>query len=176
MAHKYRTYGPFEIDLDDRNRLPDDMTNFWNSLNEEFSGLSGTKGIYIFGLSSSGGSTIYPWYVGKTNKQNFENECFKPHQRTHYCHSLAGYVRVKAYLYLIARHTENGAWSKSSAGEDISFLERFFIGAALKANAGLRNKKDTKIYAQLSLLGFFNSSGRLDESTKRLRQTLKMGE
>jgi hypothetical protein len=95
----FKTFGPFEIKLDKYGNIPISMTAFWDALSLKRPGLSEARGCYLFGIRSSGGLRIVPWYIGKTNNQTFELECFKPHQRNHYSRALSYYDRAKPFLY-----------------------------------------------------------------------------
>ena len=135
------------------------LSEFCESVNQEWPGLANGRGCYVFGLSKSGGSRIEPWYIGKTNKQGFENECFKAHQLNHYGRALSRYSRAKPHIYLIAQFANNGTrLYRGKAGKVIDFLETYLIGIGLQANFDLLNKRDTKLYREVVLPGFLNSA------------------
>ncbi len=172
---RFIVYGPFRLRLDKRGQIPDDLNDFWEAVDDECEGLSEARGCYIFGIRSSGGSRITPWYVGKTNRQTFSRECFNPHQKAHYYNALLEYERATPMLFLIPKFTGAGAFSRSTWSGDVEFLEEYFIGAALKVNPDLRNKRDTKLYREIELPGFFNfRTTNPGNSARSLKATLKL--
>jgi hypothetical protein len=172
---QFGTFGPFKVPVDDWGNVSTTLSEFWERADAEWRGLSNGRGCYVFGLSKSGGSRIEPWYVGKTNKQGFESECFKAHQLNHYSRARSRYERAKPHLYLIPQFTNNGTrLYRGHAGAAIDFLETYLIGIALRANSELLNKRDTKLFRELILPGFLNSSaGSPGEGAIRLRKSLR---
>lgn len=171
---EFGTFGPFEIPVDDWGNMASSLSDFWESVDLEWSGLRNGRGCYVFGLSKSGGSRIEPWYIGKTNRQGFENECFKAHQLNHYGRALNRYDRAKPHIYLIPQFANNGKHLyRGKAGTAIDFLETYLIGIALRANFNLLNKRDTKLYREVILPGFLNSApGNPGSGANKLRQSL----
>ena len=170
---RFAVYGPLSIDLDDDGNIPRSMRGFWASADELRSGLRGAKGCYVFGIRSSGGSRITPWYIGKTNNQTFEGECFKPHQRVHYGYALNKYVRKRPVMYLIPQLATGGKLYRGRAGRAIEFVEKYLIGFGLFANEDILNKKDTKLYNEVVVPGLLNSGkGKRSFATKSLCHTL----
>lgn len=170
----FKTFGPFEIKLDEYGNIPNSMTDFWATVELKYSGLSAARGCYLFGIRTSGGPRIVPWYIGKTNYQTFESECFKAHQRKHYSRAINFYDRAKPFLYLIAQMTKNGKrLYRGQAPTSIEFLETYLIGFGLRANKDLLNKRDTKLYREVVMPGFLNSGkGNPGDSAGDLRCTL----
>jgi hypothetical protein len=173
-AMQFGTFGPFEIPVDKWGNISTSLSDFWEAVEIEWAGLSDGRGCYVFGLSKSGGSRIEPWYVGKTNKQGFESECFKAHQLNHYGRALNRYHRAKPHIYLIPQFTNNGArLYRGKAGAGIDFLETYLIGIALRANFDLLNKRDTKLYREVILSGLLNSTqGSPGAAAIKLRKSL----
>jgi hypothetical protein len=154
---RFRVFGPIRIDLDEYGNIPNSMNSFWEEVDGLYDGLSGGRGCYIFCIKTSGGPRIYPWYIGKTNRQTFAGECFKPHQRNHYSRALNYYDRAHPGLFLVAQFTSGGKLYKGQGEASINFLETYLIGLGLRANHNLMNKRDTKLYRELVLPGFLNS-------------------
>jgi hypothetical protein len=171
----FKTFGPFEIKLDDFSNIPNSMTAFWRAVELSQAGLSEARGCYLFGIRTSGGPRIDPWYVGKTNNQTFELECFKSHQRNHYSRAINFYTRARPFLYLIAQITKNGGrFYGGQAPNSTDFLETYLIGFGLRANPKLLNKRDTKLYREVVMLGFLNSNkGNPGNPASDLRHTLR---
>jgi hypothetical protein len=169
----FKTFGPFEINLDEYGNIPNSMTAFWDAVELNHSGLPAARGCYLFGIRASGGPRIEPWYIGKTNYQTFDSECFKPHQRNHYSRALNFFQKRTPFLYLISQMTENGRFYKGQAPTCIDFLETYLIGFGLRANRELLNKRDTKLYREIVMPGFLNSGkGNPGDPANDLRATL----
>jgi len=129
---------------------------FWQSIEERYPGLATAVGCYVFALGR------VPWYVGKTEKLRFEMEAWQPHKIDHYETALATRKRAEPVLYLIAKRTPAGRFSKASSWghRDVRLLEGLMIGAALRRNEELLNKRDTKYLRAIHVPGFMNVVGR----------------
>lgn len=92
---KFCTFGDFPILLDNYGNIPDDLSSFWSLVGV---GLRNAKGCYVFGIRTSGGSSVYPWYVGRTLK-SFKSECFQFHKRVLYGKALNFYKRKTPCLF-----------------------------------------------------------------------------
>lgn len=172
---KFKIFGPFAIELDTYGNIPNSMNAFWSAVESSHPGLSSARGCYLFGIRSSGGPRIVPWYIGKTNRQAFDPECFMPHQRNHYSRAVNFYERARPFLYLVAQMMAHGQkFYRGRAPHDIEFLETYLIGFGLRANEDLLNKRATKFYRETVLPGFLNSgAGHPGNPANDLRSTLK---
>ncbi len=175
---RFEVFGPFDIPLEKPKRIPripDDLDAFWRSVEKKRAGLSTAIGCYVFGIQSAGGPRIKPWYVGKTNKQDFLKECFAATKLNHYHKAFSNYQRAKPVMFLIPKLTPKRGYSKHGSAKDIDFLEKFLIGMALEANRDLCNKKDTRLYQNIVLPGFFNSPpGPTGKAAQALKHALKI--
>lgn len=154
----YEVYGGFEIprkpnkrsvvDARDRNEL-------WRKVHEAKDYLQCALGCYIFALRKRGGG-IVPWYVGKTCRQGFIRECFEPHKLVYFNEVVAGEAGVPL-LYLIARVTPGGKFTKSFPARESDYLETLLIGMALQRNPSLKNVTRTKLLKELHVPGLVNS-------------------
>ena len=157
MSH-YGVHGAFVVPRDDRGVLLRDVGDFWDSIESEYPGLSTAIGVYVFGLRSSGGPTITPWYVGKSiNANGFKGECFTPHKRDCYHDAMANYERAVPGLFLIARLTDTGRFSQDRNVDEIDFLEKYFIGLAINVNPEIVNRRSTVNYTRVVVPGILNS-------------------
>jgi hypothetical protein len=169
---KFRTFGDFPIMLDFHGNIPDDLNRFWSLVDDVKSSLRSAKGCYIFGIRTSGGSSVRPWYVGKT-LNSFESECFQPHKRVLYGKALSYYERATPCLFLVPRLTDGGSLYSGASASSINFLERHLISLGLQANNDLLNKRDTKLYREVQLRGILNE-GYPDTPAKELRRALRL--
>jgi hypothetical protein len=172
---EFKIFGPFPIELDGDGSIPNSVRDFWDLVEKNAAGLSEAKGCYVFGIQSSGGPRITPWYIGKTNNQTFATECFKAHQRNHYWRALSRRKRKRPYLFFLAALTKGGRrFSKNRNARKIDFLETYLIGLGLRANANLLNKRDTKLYREIVVPGLLNSGhGSPGGPANNLRKSLK---
>ena len=83
--------------------------------------------------------------------------------------------RGRILVFLIPQFTNNGSrLYRGNSGPAIDFLETYLIGIALRANSELSNKRDTKLYREVMLPGFLNSTvGSPGKSANKLRNSLR---
>ena len=150
---------------------PEALQEFWNNLDNDFSGLSSAKGCYVFAIRAGRG--IKPWYVGQT-KKSFKQECFTPVKQLHYLRALDQSKKGTPILLLVARSTGKGKISRGSIPKaEADFLEKMLIGMALGQNSRLLNKKDTKYLREIRVPGLVNSPpGPPSSAARSLKRTL----
>lgn len=171
----FETFGPFSIHIDIVNNVPKSRVLFWKEIENSEEGLSTAKGCYMFGIKSSGGPCIFPWYIGKTNSQGFYKECFGPHQRLHYLSALKNYERAVPYLFLVTQLTGENKFYRGANSKTIDDLELYLISLGLRANPKLLNRHSTKFYREVVMPGFLNSSkGHIGAPAKSLRRSFKL--
>jgi hypothetical protein len=161
-------YGPYRLPIDDSNGLISRdsrvLKDFWDDVVDnpkikDHAGLSYGCGCYLFGLRSGGGIKIH--YVGQANRQSFRKEALTPSKRELYNSAMRAQDKGAPVLFLVARHTNN-RWdfsppAKSREGyRDITFLEDYFMAAALARNPKLLNKKGLKLLRSIYVPGVLN--------------------
>jgi hypothetical protein len=173
---RFRIYGPFEIKRK-MNGLIDfrgeELKEFWDEVDDAEDGLADACGCYMFATTSANGAK--PHYVGRTTARSFRQECSSPHVIHHVNEVVAGKQKRSPQLFLIAKLTRSGSFTKpSKAGQsDINFLENYFIGLALARNPELRNRRQTKFLSELEVEGFLNNGqGRPSPSATHLKKLL----
>lgn len=170
----FQTFGAFPVPLDAHENIPDDLSELWVQVEQRKSGLSRAKGCYVFGIKTSGGRSILPWYIGKTTR-SFDRECFQPHKRVIYGKALSYYKRAIPHIFLISRLTRGGALYKGAGSRATDFLERHLISLGLQVNSDLLNKRDTTLYREVQLRGILNSDGgKPDKAASALRLALRL--
>lgn len=132
---------------------------FWSQISEkdETANLPSACGCYLFALKN--GNNLTPWYVGKTEKRTFQEECFQAAKIVYYNEVLVDHSG-KPILFLLPRLTNLGKkFSKPTrvGYSDINFLETMLIGMALEKNPSLLNIKKTKLLRQMEVPGIVNS-------------------
>jgi hypothetical protein len=153
---KFDVYGGYEI-YRKPNRLGIFDKSFWQRVCQQETHLPDACGCYIFVLQN--GHNIIPWYVGKTEKNTFRNECFQATKINYYNDALIS-RHGKPLLFLVARVTASGKkFSKptTSGYRDIEYLESMLIGIALERNSNLLNVKKTKLLREMVVPGVINS-------------------
>jgi hypothetical protein len=160
---KYEINGPFELKRKRGNKLPDFSSQakkeFWNNVNDVDTNIRNSCGIYIFSMKAGKGKK--PWYVGKAEKQSFENEIFTPHKRAIYQDVVAGKKGTPIFI-LISQMTKSNKYAKPTKNKNkaISFLENSMISSCLDKNPNLANIHKTKYLKNLIVPGFLNTPKR----------------
>ena len=130
-------------------------------------------GCYIFSIKKHG--KIIPWYVGKTQNQTFEKECFHYHKFAKYSEVFMN-QRGIPMLTLIAKVKEQQlGLSKSSKG--VSELEEMLIRICAMKNNNLSNVSTATTAKRLQVEGFtvrtFTSkAGRLENRIMAFRKLI----
>ena len=173
----FETYGPVKIPRQPNGLIANKPDGFWESVEEMCQGLSSACGCYVFAVTSSGGPTPRPWYIGQANKRFFKDECFGHQKLTHYNNVVADYGHATPVMFLIARKTRSGKFSKPSKSghPDIDKLEEIFIGMGLARNKRLCNIQGTRLLHGMVLPGVINSPpGRPGKSALVLRKMFRL--
>lgn len=171
---KYETLGPFYVDRDSSGQIHSKQSKLWLAADKKISGVSGAKGLYLFGVKTTRTSRIIPWYVGMTKSQSFAKECFQPHKIVIYRDVMALYKKAKPYLFILPRLTPTGNLYKGTISGDIEVLEKLMIGYAYSSNSKIMNKKNTKFWRDICVPGVFNSMpGRPKNSASMLTSCLQ---
>lgn len=159
----FSTHGPFDLPHARKGLIDSDAKarrEFWQAVDTTVPGLSDACGCYVYCIKARRGTL--PWYVGRTTKGTFRTEALVSHKINHYDNAIHGKSGVTPQLFLIAKRTPGGRFSKPSANShaDIEFLETFLFGIALGRNASLRNSKSTKFLRNLVVPGILNPPNR----------------
>jgi hypothetical protein len=156
---RFGVYGGFAIGRKpNRHGLFDG--SFWqrvsDSPQEQGTKLAKACGCYIFGLKN--GKNITAWYVGKTERRTFEQECFQPTKVNYYNEILIDHNGTPL-LFLLPRLTKSGKLSKPTRRRyrDIEYLETMLIGMALEKNRKIFNLRKTKLLREMVVPGVINS-------------------
>ncbi|HMT13315.1 MAG TPA: hypothetical protein PKE19_01065 [Aestuariivirga sp.] len=176
----YKIFGPFIGKTNENGFISSDIKDqneFWSEIERDHPGLSTARGCYIF--AAGGTKKLTPWYVGKTNskKRGFRSEVFDSKKLIKYHDSLNRYTNYRTIrIFLIARTTIGGKFSKSIDEKELKWVEQYFIAAALRKNKNLTNKSSTAILKQLHIPGLIGNAGKgkgRNRSAKVLRSCLQ---
>jgi len=108
------------------------------------------RGCYIFSIKKYG--KITPWYVGKTQKQTFEKECFHYHKFAKYSKVFMN-QRGTPMLTLIAK-VKDQQLGLSTDTDGISVLEKMLIRICTIKNNDLSNVSTASKVKNLQVEGF----------------------
>src|SRR5690348_9411268 len=101
---KFDVYGGFEIYRNSKRRGVFNK-EFWQRVEREKAGLPSACGCYAFALKN--GKNIVAWYVGKTEKRTFQQECFQAAKIAYY-HEILSDHNGTPLLFLLPRLTAGG--------------------------------------------------------------------
>jgi hypothetical protein len=147
----YHIFGGFEIPLKRHQNAvadPRDCQEFWWDVHGSQNLLCYALGCYVFAMRWRG--RILPWYVGKAYKRGFIDECFAPHKRLHYNDVLSDH-RGTPLLFLVARMTPGGKFSKAIPETEARHMEINLIRFALRRNPALKNVSHAKFLQRLKI-------------------------
>lgn len=168
----FEVYGGFPIPRKD-NWHGDFNKSFWGAVKKKDSDLPNACGCYVFALEH--GSNIVAWYVGKTEKRTFQQECFHATKTNYYNEVLVDHSGTPL-LFLLPRLTASKEkFSKPTIGRyrDVEFLETLLIGMALDRNKDLTNIKKTTLLREMIVPGIINSpQARPTTAVRDLRNAL----
>ncbi len=126
--------------------------------------LLGLKGVYIFSIRAGRG--VKPWYVGKTEKQNFLKEAFNP-RNAGALYDVINNQKGTLVIQFITQVRSRGVPNMRQVGE----IEFFLIGHASERNKNLLNNNGVK-KSDWVIKGVYNS-GR-GKRTKRQIEFCKL--
>ncbi len=172
---RYDSFGPFRLARVGNKVMRAQLSSFWNSrLNDSEAGLCTAVGIYIITVQSTSDGPYKPWYVGRTDKQGFQQR-FVNHEllfRKILDKAKSGQIHV----FLIAMRSPSGkAFRKVSTTniEHNDWLESTLIGSALSKNPDLLNVSKTKKLKTLVLPGILNTpQGALSSAATSVKRML----
>jgi len=156
--YRFDTCGPFAVPVKS-NQIIDcpALKLFWADVEKAHRSLGKAMGCYIFAIRSE--VEELPWYVGKSEKQDFASEAFQPHKILHYQDALEVAKEGIPILYLLPRLTEGGKYRRwTSPSPSVGRLEGMLIEAAKLRNPDLRNKNMFKHLTQTVVPGFMRDS------------------
>jgi hypothetical protein len=171
--------GVFKMDRKPNGHIDDrkeSKAKFWKTVECDWKGLKDASGCYVFALNTGRGPI--PWYVGKAERQSFEDEIFTLHKLHHYNDVVIEH-KGTPYVFLMPRVTSRQRLCRPAKNHNASIrlLETLMIGMALRRNPQLKNIKDTSLLRSLSLRGVVNSNlkGHPGGAAVALKKTLRLG-
>lgn len=166
----FEPYGPFELPIErlpwGRRIAPDrELAAWWKAL--DYNDLGSARGVFVFSLRAGKGYT--PYYVGKTSRQTFSDECFTPHKREKYNHALALQAGTPM-MFLVVHPTRRGPVNHSA----IDGLELELIQHAYARNPDeLMNERRIEDLPIYSISGVLRTSrGQPSRDAQELKRIL----
>jgi hypothetical protein len=108
-----------------------------------------------------------------TENSSFRKESWQPHKLNLYVDAMQSRKKGTPVLYLIAKQTTGGRFTKPSKSRlgSVRALEKLLINTCILRNPDLLNKKATKHPRGLIVPGYMNAGTRTDRA-KRLAELL----
>ena len=192
----FKVFGPYNIlgkeGKEDRGHQgwldKEDFRGFWSrvdgSIDRRHGKLSQSCGVYLYGVLGKEGKRkpigcTLPWYVGKAEKQTFDQECFNGRNQNEYNRVWSSVYRGLGtpFLYFLAR-MEDDQFSRPTTAQyrGIRFVEDLFIQMSLTVNSNLVNKQLTSHAQKTYIPGILNSAlrGRRSNVINNFRNLLSV--
>jgi hypothetical protein len=151
---RYQVFGPYlfpnDRDLTHRKAL----RKFWAARLCDGSpeGLCDAVGVYVWTVKEK--DRRVPWNVGITSKQGFKGRF--PQKEASFLRLLRDRPKAEIEVYLLARRTKRGRFSKTNQTRLNDWLETLLIGSALNVNPSLRNTAKSKFLRTTVVEGYLN--------------------
>ena len=160
---KFLVHGPFELPRGNKGLIvkgKQELASVWEEVECAETGLANACGCYVFTIQTSGRGTTKPWYVGKSEKTNFQKEALNDSNILKFNQELDKRKRAKPMLFLLPYVDKREKFKPVAEHEAIRELETMLIGMAIRQNPELINIKGTKTFRDLQVAGFMNMPGR----------------
>ena len=150
---RYKVFGPFPFCTTKGVSHHEALRQFWADRDKDsrLKGLCDALGVYVWTIKQSGKRV--PWNVGMTSK-GFQLRF--PNKEATILRLLMDQPNAEIEVYLLARLTKNGRFSKTSQTKLNNWLEAVLIGAAFSVNPGLRNTAKCKFIRDTVVDGYLN--------------------
>ena len=161
---RYEVFGPFPFDTTKGVRHRKALRQFWTDRDKDGSpkGLSDAVGVYVWTFKED--AARIPWNVGITSKQGFKGR-FRQKEAA-FLRLLADRPSAKIEVYLLARRTRAGAFSKTQQEKLNDWLETMLIGSAISVNPELRNSAKSKYLRTTIVDGYLNDGEERSEAAR----------
>ncbi len=168
---RFEVFGPFSFDTTKGVGHRKALLQFWRDRDADGSpiGLSEAIGVYVWTFRE--GATRIPWNVGLTSTQGFKGRF--PQKEASFLKFLNANPDAKIEVYLLARRTKAGAFSKTRQKKLNDWLETMLIGSAISVNSELRNSAKSKFLRTTIVDGYLNDEGECSEAAKSFGAVFK---
>jgi hypothetical protein len=168
---RYEVFGPFSFDTTKGVRHRKALRQFWTDRDRDGSpeGLSNAVGVYVWTFKE--GAARIPWNVGITSKQGFKGRF--PQKEATFLRLLVDRPNAKIEVYLLARRTRAGAFSKTRQKKLNDWLETMLIGSAISINHELRNSAKSKYLRTTIVDGYLNDGEERGQAARSFSAVFK---
>jgi hypothetical protein len=151
---RYEVFGPFPFPNDRNLTHRKALRQFWTERSSDGSpeGLCDAVGVYVWTVWEN--DRRLPWNVGITSKQGFKGRF--PQKEASFLRLLRDRPKAEIEVYLLARRTKSGEFSRTNQTRLNDWLETLLIGSALNANPSLRNTAKSKFLRTTVVDGYLN--------------------
>ena len=152
--NRYEVFGPFPFPNDKSITHRKALRQFWEERSKDGSpaGLCDAVGVYVWITKENG--TQLPWNVGITSKQGFKGRF--PQKEPGFLRLQRDRPKAEIEVYLLARRTKGGKFSRTNQKRLNDWLETLLIGSALRVNPALRNAAKSKFLRTTVVDGYLN--------------------
>jgi len=149
---RYEVFGPFPFNTAKGLRHRTSLRDFWQERTTDSpKGLSEAIGVYVWTIKQRGRRV--PWNVGMTAK-GFQKRF--PNKEATFLRLLMDKPDAEIEVYLLARRSKAGKFSKTSQTRLSNWLETMLIGASIGVNSDLYNKAKSKFLRTTVVDGYLN--------------------
>jgi hypothetical protein len=156
LERRYEVFGPFPFDTTKGVSHSKRLAQFWGDREADGcpGGLPDAVGVYVWTFKE--GAKRIPWNIGITSKQGFKGRFTQKELSIRKLQDELPNAEIE--VYLLARRTKTGGFSKTRQKKMNEWLETTLIGAALTVNRNLRNKAKTKYLKNAVVDGYLNDN------------------
>lgn len=154
IRSRYEVFGPFAFDTSEGVHHRKALRKFWDdrTIDGTPEGLCDAVGVYVWTVLKR--DRRIPWNVGITSKQGFKGRF--PQKEATFLKFLKKHPEAKIEVYLLARRTKAGAFSKTQQKKMNDWLETMLIGSAISINPELVNSAKSKYLRTTVVDGYLN--------------------
>jgi len=156
---EFNTFGPFEVRKKSGSDIKDDLTSFFELIDEKHPGLSSASGVYVL-CKQNGNAAPKPWYVGRTTaSRGFKGRFWEHYHNDFYARLNETAPNGKLVGFLLARMNAGGRSFRTARASDlksINMLEFLLIGACLTCNESLLNASEKAFHRGFHVPGYLN--------------------
>jgi hypothetical protein len=153
---RYEVFGPFPFDTTKGASHSKRLGQFWRD--RETDGcpeeLPEAVGVYVWTFKE--GAKRIPWNVGITSKQGFKGRFTQKELSIRKLQD--DHPNAEIEVYLLARRTKTGEFSRTRQKKMNDWLETTLIGAAISINPDLRNTAKSKYLRDTVVDGYLNDN------------------
>lgn len=156
---RFDVAGPFELRRYGSKKILTDesLADLKVQLEEWETGLAEACGCYLFAMRA--GKGLMPYYVGQACKRSLSKEALNSANIVKFNKILSNRNGTPV-IFLLPMRTPSGKFrkqKKTNGGlNELDFLERWLIAAALEKNSTLINNKETYFLRNIHVSGIFN--------------------